>query len=156
METLTLHSNKSNMYTLALRIIFGLMGCLYLFAGANELLSGVELSFFNVAHVVLGGGLIITVIINPKFGGTVELTLNNDFIRIREGEHLTRTAYWNRIKDIKLTAISIRIQYTSGMPERFKLPFMDSKRRKELKKWLITVSNKHEIQFAEKAWWKPF
>lgn len=156
MKALTVQSSKSNFYSNILRISLGLVGLMYLFFALQAYFTTYELATLTVINGILGVFILAIVVFNPTFGANIQLVLNNNFMRIEEDLSFVRTAYWSSINKVTLTRFSIRIKYQSGAPERFRLPYVKTDEHTELRDWLQSISKENDIQFAEKAWWKPF
>lgn len=156
MNTLTLHSDKSNFYSIILRFCAGAIGLFYLINSGTEYLATYNFTTGVVVNGIFGFGILLVVFFNPTFGANIELNLNPEFMRIKEDLSFIRTAYWDRIDTLTLTRFSIRIKYKSGTPERFRLPYLRGNDHDDLREWLQTISTKNDIRFSEKAWWKPF
>lgn len=156
MKELTLQSHKSNFYSNTLRIFFGVLGLIYLVPALLEFFNSYEITTFTIINGLLGLFILAVVVFSPTFGANIKLTLNEKFMRSEEDMSMVRTAHWNKIGRITLTRFSIRLKYKSGTPERFRLPFVSSEEHRELKEWLVKISEEYDIPFLEKAWWKPF
>lgn len=156
MNTLTLHSNKSNIYSIILRLTFGTIGLFYLIHSTTEYFVAYDFTTGVIINAILGSGILLLVFFNPTLGANIEIKLNKEFMRTKEDASFIRTAYWNRIDKLILTRFSIRIKYQSGSPERFRLPYLKSDEFDDLGNWLKDVSTQNDIRFSQKAWWKPF
>lgn len=156
MEEQVFTSQKSNLFSNTLRLIFGGVGIVYLFLGASVIYPGWNFETGAVINAVLGLTMIIAVLINPTFGTNIELTVNNEFLRTTEDVVLTRTVYWHKLEKIVLKQFSLEIYYESGTSEKFRLPYLNSDEFEALRDRIFKMSNENHFRIEEKSWWKIF
>ena len=155
METLTLQRSNSARIAGSLRVATFIAGMILLLLTYSSFF-GEGGTFWTGFFFAIGIGLILAAIFNITIGNANKLILNSDFIRIEESGSYIRTAYWNKVDTLRLSRYSIRIKYKSGTPERFSLPLFGDDQHTELMQWLRQKCEAQDIQFSEKAWWKPF
>ncbi len=156
MNELTLTSNKANIYSNIIRATIGTVGLIYLANGLTELLPEWNLEAMAVINSILGMGLIVLALTKSTIGANIEISITDQFLRTTEDVYLTRTAYWNKLEKLVLTQFSIRITYSSGTKERFRLPFVARDDFEKLQQRFADESKKHNFRFEEKPWWKIF
>lgn len=155
MNTLTFQKDHSALITGAIRALSFILGLILLVLYFNDFF-GSGGTFWTGFFFAIAIGLIFIAAFNTNIGNAKKIILNSDFIRSEESASYVRTAYLNKIDTLSLSRFSIRIKYQSGTPERFSLPILNGTDFKQLKGELQTVNEEHDIQFSEKAWWKPF
>lgn len=155
MNTLTFQKDHSALITGAIRALSFFLGLILLLLNFNDFF-GSGGTFWTGLVFGVAIGLIFIAVFNANIGNAKKIILNSDFIRSEESGFLVRTAYWNKINSLGLSRFSILIKYKSGTSERFSSPLLNGDDFKKIKEELQTVSEQHDIQFSEKAWWKPF
>lgn len=156
MEEQVFRSQKSNLFSKTLRLIFGGVGIVYLFLGASVIYPGWNFETGAVINAVLGLTMIVAVLINPTFGTNIELTINNEFLRTTEDVVLTRTVYWHKVEKLVLKQFSLAIYYESGTAEKFRLPYLNSDEFEALRECVLKMSNENDFRIEEKSWWNIF
>ena len=156
MSQLTLSSNKANIYSNILRITLGAIGLIYLASGLRELLPDWSIEAMAIINTILGLALIIAALTKSTIGADIEIEVTDQFLRTTEDTYLTRTAYWNKLNKLVLTRFSIRITYSSGAKERFRLPFITEDEFNTLKQRFADEAQQHDFHFEETPWWKIF
>lgn len=156
MEKLFLKSDKANFYSKMLRAVLATFGFIYLASSLTEILPTFEFSFASILNGLLGLAFIVGAFMKSMIGANVELLLTDEFLRTTENVSYIRTAYWKKLNRLILTKFSLRIEYTSGMKERFRLPFLTNKQFKKLRSKLNNKSVKYDFELQEKSWWNIF
>lgn len=156
MNELTFQSDKATLYSKILRSVVGLIGFFYMSAAISEIVTTPGFSVPTVINIILGGGMLALSFFNTTLGAKIELAITDEFLRSKEDKLIIRTAYWNRLERIVLTKFSVRLKYESGTTERFRLPYLEPAKFKDLKHRLRLMSIQHTFQFEEKRWWKIF
>lgn len=155
MSELVLRSDDNSFHSKVLRGLTGVFGLSYLLYNLPQYFSLMELGSDLLWHILLGLTLIGgSLLIKPRLGSGIRLEFSDEYVRGVEQPSFIRTAYWEKISQIRLTAFTLKISYRSGTTESFRLPFLNSKDYKKLKQRLIKMSEEHGFRFVQKAWWK--
>jgi len=154
MAEITFETQKGNIFSNVLRVIFGGLGLLYCIAGITELYPEWNLEMWPLFNVLLGLAILFTAIINPRFGKRVTVELNDEYLRTTEDTVLTRSAYWGKIDRLIIKQFKIIVQYRTGTEEPFRLPYLDNEDFEKLKSFILKQSTSHNFEVEDDAGWK--
>ena len=153
MDEFVFQSFTPNLFNKVLRISCILVGtalvAVYPYFEPGFNISTLSIKLFGMALVVLAVADPLSI-----FWKDLSLKITDKFIRITDEMSLQRTAYWKKLNKISLSRFNMRLFYSSGAGEQFRLPFIKKDTFKELRETIRNKAEQHQIEVQEKSWWE--